>query len=70
MRGKGRLQVGADADITVFDPAKVTDKATFQGLEYSEGIPFVFVNGTAVVKNGDHVPDVYPGKAVMGKYKR
>jgi N-acyl-D-aspartate/D-glutamate deacylase len=70
MRGKGRLQVGADADITVFDPAKVADKATFKSLEYSEGIPFVFVNGTAVVKNGTNVPDVYPGKAVMGKYKR
>ncbi|MDP4819912.1 MAG: amidohydrolase family protein, partial [Saprospiraceae bacterium] len=43
MRGKGRLQVGADADITVFDPNKITDKATFKGLAYSEGIPYVLV---------------------------
>ncbi|MDP4711114.1 MAG: amidohydrolase family protein [Saprospiraceae bacterium] len=70
MRGKGRLQVGADADITVFDPNKITDKATFKGLEYSEGIPYVLVNGTAVVREGELVEGVFPGKAVMGKYKR
>jgi N-acyl-D-aspartate/D-glutamate deacylase len=70
MRGKGRLQVGADADITVFDPNKITDKATFKGLAYSEGIPYVLVNGTAVVREGELVEGVFPGKAVMGKYKR
>ncbi len=70
MRGKGRLQVGADADITVFDPNKITDKATFKGLEYSEGIPYVLVNGTAVVREGELVEGVFPGKAVVGKYKR
>ena len=65
MRNKGRLAVGADADITVFDPARVTDRATFEKpAQYSEGIPFVIVNGSPVVERGELVKDVYPGKAV------
>ncbi len=71
MRLKGRLQVGADADITVFDPKTIIDKATFEGgLKYSEGIRHVMVNGTFVVKNSLTVPEVYPGIAILGKYKR
>ncbi len=70
MRTKGRLQVGADADITVFDPEQVADQATFKGLEYSKGIQHVLVNGTPVVKDGENVPEVFPGRAVWGKYKR
>ena len=43
-KDKGRIRVGADADITVFDPARVIDKATFEEpLEYSDGISFVLV---------------------------
>ena len=43
---KGRLQVGGDADITVFDPERVVDRATFENpAQYSEGIPFVLVSG-------------------------
>src|SRR5262249_29552422 len=63
-KNKGRIKVGADADITVFDPAKVIDKATFEDpLQYSEGIPFVFVNGVAVVKNSQLLEGVFPGRA-------
>jgi N-acyl-D-aspartate/D-glutamate deacylase len=63
-RDKGRIRVGADADITVFDPAKIIDKATFnEPLQFSAGIPYVLVNGVAVVKNGQTVPDVFPGQA-------
>jgi N-acyl-D-aspartate/D-glutamate deacylase len=63
-KNKGRIKVGADADITVFDPAKVIDKATFEDpLQYSEGIPFVFVNGTAVVKDSQLAEGVFPGRA-------
>jgi N-acyl-D-aspartate/D-glutamate deacylase len=63
-RDKGRLRVGADADVTVFDAGKVIDKATFdEPLQYSEGIAFVLVNGVAVVKGGQSVEGVLPGRA-------
>jgi N-acyl-D-aspartate/D-glutamate deacylase len=65
MKSKGRIQVGADADITVFDAEKVIDKATFDNpAQYSEGIPFVLVNGTFAVKDGAVAPGVLPGKAI------
>ncbi len=71
MRFKGRIQVGADADITVFNPETVTDKATFEeGLKFSEGIEYVIVNGTVVLKKGKTVADIFPGQAVYGKYKK
>jgi N-acyl-D-aspartate/D-glutamate deacylase len=61
---KGRIRVGADADITVFDADRVIDKATFEEpLQYSEGIQFVLVNGVPVVKNGQLVDGVFPGRA-------
>jgi N-acyl-D-aspartate/D-glutamate deacylase len=61
---KGRIRIGADADITVFDPDKVIDKATYEKpLQYSEGIQFVFVNGTPVVRDGKLVEGVFPGRA-------
>lgn len=63
-RDKGRIRVGADADMVVFDPQTVIDKATFdEPLQYSSGIPFVLVNGVAVVKNGQLVDGVLPGRA-------
>jgi N-acyl-D-aspartate/D-glutamate deacylase len=62
-RNKGRIRVGADADITVFDPATVIDKATYEEpLQYSEGIEFVLVNGTPVVRDGKLVEGVFPGR--------
>jgi N-acyl-D-aspartate/D-glutamate deacylase len=63
-KDKGRIRVGADADITIFDPARVIDKATFdEPLQYSEGIPFVLVNGVLVVNNSEFVERVHPGRA-------
>jgi N-acyl-D-aspartate/D-glutamate deacylase len=63
-KGKGRIRLGADADITIFDPARVIDKATFEEpLQYSEGIPFVLVNGVLVVKDSQLVAGVHPGRA-------
>jgi N-acyl-D-aspartate/D-glutamate deacylase len=63
-KNKGRVRVGADADITVFDPAKIIDKATFdEPLKYSDGISYVFVNGVAVLKAGTLVEGVFPGRA-------
>ena len=63
-REKGRIRLGADADITIFDPQTVIDKATFdEPMKFSAGIPFVLVNGVAVVKNGQLVDGVFPGRA-------
>jgi dihydroorotase len=68
-RLKGRVQVGADADLTVFDPETVIDRATFtSGLQFSEGIEHVLVNGVLVVEDGETVPDVRPGRALLGRY--
>jgi len=65
MRLKGRIKVGADADITVFDPSRVIDKATYeQPDQYSEGIDFVLVNGVLVVRDGKLVDRVKPGIAI------
>lgn len=61
---KGRIRIGADADITIFAPARIIDKATFdEPLQYSDGIEFVLVNGVAVVKDGKLVDGIFPGKA-------
>ena len=63
-KDKGRIRVGADADITVFDANTVIDKATYEKpLQYSEGIPFVLVNGVPVIKDGKLVDGVFPGRA-------
>src|SRR5258708_10715668 len=62
---KGRLQVGADADITVFDPDKVIDRATFENpAQYSEDTAFVLVNGTVAVKTGRLQEGVAPGRGL------
>jgi N-acyl-D-aspartate/D-glutamate deacylase len=63
-KDKGRIRVGADADITIFDPTRIIDKATYdEPLQYSEGIPFVLVNGVVVVQDGKLVEGVRPGRA-------
>ncbi len=69
MKNKGRIRLGADADIAVFDAARVQDKATFANpAQYSEGIPYVLVGGQFVVKNNE-LQNVLPGKAVRGAHK-
>ena len=71
MRFKGRIQVGADADITIFNPDTIIDKATFEkGLEFSAGVEYVMVNGTFVLRNGKTVTNVFPGQPVYGKFKK
>jgi hypothetical protein len=71
MRFKGRIQIGADADITVFNPNTVTDKATFEkGLAFSEGIEYVIVNGKLVLRKGKTVTNVFAGQAIYGKLKK
>ncbi len=67
MKKRGRICVGCYADITVFDPASITDRATFdEGLKFSEGIHYVMVNGMLVIHEGKLVPLVFPGRVIQG----
>lgn len=65
VRRKGRLRVGADADISVFDPASVIDRATYEDSHQpSAGIPYALVEGTFVVRGGELVAGATPGRAL------
>ncbi|MGD0775000.1 MAG: amidohydrolase family protein [Candidatus Solibacter sp.] len=65
LRSKGRIALGADADLAIFDPEHVTDRATFENpAQYSDGIPYVIVNGTLVVNRGELVPNIAPGRGI------
>jgi N-acyl-D-aspartate/D-glutamate deacylase len=65
MRKKGRLRVGADADITIFDSSSVIDRSTYREPALPPiGIQHVLVNGVSVVTNGRAVENVKPGEAV------
>jgi predicted amidohydrolase len=65
MRNKGRLRVGADADITIFDPARVMDRSTYREPSLPPvGIQHVIVNGVSVVASGRAVEGVAPGRPV------
>jgi N-acyl-D-aspartate/D-glutamate deacylase len=64
MASKGRIKVGADGDLTVFDPATVIDKSTYEDATIpSAGIPFVIVAGQVVV-DGGQVTAARPGQAI------
>jgi N-acyl-D-aspartate/D-glutamate deacylase len=65
MKKKGRLQEGCDADLTLFDPESVKERATFTAPALpSEGIPYVIVGGTVVVDRGEVVDGALPGRAL------
>ena len=60
---KGRIRVGADADLAVFDPAKVADNATYERPALpSSGFEHVLVGGVPVVRDGDLQEGVLPGR--------
>jgi len=68
MRQKGRLQAGMDADLAVFDAARVVDKATFENAaQYSDGFRYVLVNGTFVVRDGKLLDGVSPGQPIRAR---
>jgi dihydroorotase/N-acyl-D-amino-acid deacylase len=63
---RGLLKPGMYADVTVFDPATIIDRATFEEpSQLASGVSYVFVNGVAVVDNGQ-VTSALPGKALRG----
>ncbi len=68
LKRKGRLSPGMDADVTVFDPATILDRATFQNpRQYSVGVQAVIVNGKVVVKDGAlQMEKGGPGIAILG----
>lgn len=71
MQLKGRLKTGADADITVFDPARVTDHATYlDPAQPSSGIEYVLVNGVAVIEAGELQEGIFPGQAITSSVTR
>jgi hypothetical protein len=66
-RAKGHIGVGADADIVVLDPDRVTDNATFAApIRTSSGVTHLLVNGEFVVRDGELRADAFPGRPLRG----
>jgi N-acyl-D-amino-acid deacylase len=66
---RGLLREGYFADVVVFDPKTIADKATYEAPhQYAVGMKHVFVNGVQVLKNGDHT-GAKPGRALWGPGK-
>lgn len=70
MADKGRVRVGADADVVVFDAAAIRDVATYEKpAQFSQGMDAVLVNGRFVVRDGKVVEGAVPGKPVRAPVK-
>ena len=68
MKNKGRLRVGADADIDIFDPATVIDRSTYQHpTRYSYGFRDVLVGGVPVVRDGKLDESSLPGQGILAR---
>ncbi|MBI4540080.1 MAG: D-aminoacylase [Gemmatimonadetes bacterium] len=67
IQDRGLLREGYWADVVVFDPDRVADKATFEApKQYPEGIDYVLVNGALVIENGNHT-GALPGRVLRGR---
>ena len=65
MKRKGRVQVGADADLVVFDLATVSDRGTYtQPNQTARGMRYVIVNGTPIIRDGELVREARPGRPI------
>jgi N-acyl-D-aspartate/D-glutamate deacylase len=63
MKKKGRLQQGSDADITIFDPQQIRERATYkEPALHSEGVHFVVVNGKLILNKGQVASSIAPGQ--------
>ncbi len=68
MKNKGRIKIGADADITVFDANEVIDQATYvDSYRPSSGIHHVLLAGIFVVRESKLIADVFPGQAIKSE---
>jgi len=71
MKNKGRIRIGADADLTIFDPQSIVDRSTFQEpAKYADGIKFVLVNGVPIIKDGQLQSGVSPGRPIRAPYPK
>jgi N-acyl-D-aspartate/D-glutamate deacylase len=70
MRKKGRVQVGADADLVAFDASTIADRATYRDPTIAPaGMKWVIVNGTIVVRRGALTTGAAPGVAIRAPIK-
>jgi len=70
MKTKGRLQVGMDADIVVFDPETIAEQGTYADPNHpAVGVAALFVGGTAVVVDGELDTSAAPGKPIRREVK-
>jgi len=70
IRDRGRLAPGKFADVVIFDPKTIADRATYeQPHQYAVGMRHVFVNGQQVLKDGEHT-GTKPGRALWGPGKK
>lgn len=69
MKNKGRIRLGADADLTIFDPQSIIDRSTFrEPAKYAEGVKFVLVNGVLIVKDGRLQSGIHPGRPIRAPF--
>jgi N-acyl-D-aspartate/D-glutamate deacylase len=70
LQDRGLLRPGMAADLTIFDPKTVRDRATFEDpSQYPAGIPYVIVNGVVVIDQGQHT-GAKPGRVLYGRGRR
>jgi N-acyl-D-glutamate deacylase len=70
MKTKGRISIGSDADLVLFDPLRIADQATYTNpILPSKGISYIMVNGVFVIEKGELQPDVKPGRAIRAPIK-